>query len=282
MLLDNRMRQLSREHSLPVRRPAIFRNFHLFRKLVARDLTMRFTGSVLGLAWAVLQPLCLVALYWFVFTNLIGFAPGRSGAPYIEFLIAGLLPWLGISEGVMRSTTSIVDNAPLVRKLPMDAGMLVLVPNASALVFQTIGLVIFAVVLMARGMPPRAIWLLPVALVLQFALQSGVGLILATTHVFFRDVTHIVGFVLSIVFYLSPILYPVVARFAWFFQWNPLTPLLGLYRRSLLEGVPGAGTMASSLPAMSSFVYLTAVAVAILLAGTALMKRAQSELVDLI
>ena len=281
------MQQLSRDQqatpSLSGRRPAIFRNFHLFRKLVARDLTMRFTGSVLGLAWAILQPLCLVALYWFVFTNLIGFAPGRSGVrySYIEFLIAGLLPWLGISEGVIRSTTSIVDNAPLVRKLPMNAGMLVLVPNASALVFQAIALALFAIVLVVRGMPPRAIWLLPLALILQFVLQSGVGLILATAHVFVRDVTHIVGFALSIIFYLSPILYPVVARFAWFFEWNPLTPLLGLYRRSLLEGVPGAGTMAP-LPAMTSFVYLTAVAVAILLAGAALMRRAQSELVDLI
>jgi lipopolysaccharide transport system permease protein len=263
------------------RRPAIFRNFHLFRKLVARDLTMRFTGSVLGLAWAVLQPLTLVALYWFVFTNLIGGGPGRTNPHYVEFLIAGLLPWLGISEGIMRSTTSILDNAPLVRKLPLNSGMLVLVPNASALVFQGIGLAIFVAVLIGRGTPPRALWLLPVALALQFALQSGMGLILATTHVFFRDVTHVVGFALSIIFYLSPILYPVVGRFESFFAWNPLTPLLGLYRRSLLAGIPEIGS-AAALPAMSSFVYLTAVAVAILIAGSALMQRAQPDLVDLI
>lgn len=241
---------------------------------------MRFTGSVLGLAWAVLQPLTLVALYWFVFTKLIGGGPGRS-PHYVEFLIAGLLPWLGISEGILRSTTSIVDNAPLVRKLPLDSGMLVLVPNASALIFQCVALAIFVAALVATGRPPGAIWLLPVALVLQFALQSGAGLILAATHVFFRDVTHVVGFALSILFYLSPILYPVAGRFERIFAWNPLTPLLGLYRRALLSGIPGIGA-AAALPPMTSIVLLTAAAVGIFLAGAALMQRAQPDLVDLI
>ena len=269
------------EDSTPTsRRPFIFYNFHLFRRLVYRDLTMRFTGSVLGLTWAVLQPLTLVALYWFVFTNLIPGGPGRS-PHYVEFLIAGLLPWLGISEGIIRSTTSIVDNASLVRKLPLDSGMLVLVPNASALIFQCVGIAIFLIVLVATGRAPGSVWLLPLALVLQFALQSGVGLILAATHVLFRDVTHVVGFALSILFYLSPILYPVAGRFERVFSWNPLTPLLGLYRRALLSGIPGLGTEAA-LPPMTSIVLLTAAATGIFIAGAALMQRAQPDLVDLI
>jgi len=241
---------------------------------------MRFTGSVLGLTWAVLQPLTLVALYWFVFTKLISGGPGRSPY-YVEFLIAGLLPWLGISEGILRSTTSLVENAPLVRKLPLDSGMLVLVPNATALIFQCVGLGIFVFVLVATGKSPGAIWMLPFALLLQFALQSGAGLILAATHVFFRDVTHIVGFGLSIVFYLSPILYTVAGRYEMVFAWNPLTPLLGLYRRALLSGIPGMERTAA-LPPMTSIVLLTAAAAGIFLAGSALMQRAQPDLVDLI
>ena len=268
-------------HQLSSNGPAIIRKIFLFRQLVHRDLTMRFAGSALGLAWAVLQPLTLVALYWFVFTNLIVGGPGRTSLYYVEFLIAGLLPWLGFSEGIVRSTTAIVDNAPLVRKLPLDAGMLVLVPNASAIIFQTVGLLLFVLFLIARGTPPRALWLLPPALLLQFALQSGIGLVLATTQVFFRDVTHLVGFALSIVFYLSPILYLAAGRFERVLTWNPLTPLLGLYRRSLLAGIPGIGSVAA-LPAVSSIVLLTAVALAILLAGSALIQRAQPHLVDVI
>ncbi|HUP44992.1 MAG TPA: ABC transporter permease [Thermoanaerobaculia bacterium] len=257
-------------------------NFHLFRKLVARDLSVRFTGSALGVLWAVIQPLTLVALYWFVFTRIFDAGLlGRTGSHYVEFLIAGLIPWLGLSEGVMRSTTSMVDNAPLVRKLPLSGTLVVLVPNASAMIFQCVGLAVFLVILAVRGVFPTTLWLLPVPLLLQFALQSGVGLFLAVSHGFFRDVTQIVGFVLSVAFYLSPILYPVVARFDAFFQWNPLTPLLGLYRRALLGGIPGIGA-AASLPAWPSIVYLTVVAFGLCLAGSALMQRAQPDLVDLI
>ena len=84
-------------------------------------------------------------------------------------------------------------------------------------------------------MPPRLVWLLPFALVLQFAVQVGLGWILAATYVFFRDLTPILGFVLSVVFYLSPILYPVAGRFERFFVWNPMTPLLGLFRSAMLS-----------------------------------------------
>jgi ABC-2 type transport system permease protein len=257
-------------------------NFHLFRKLVARDLSVRFTGSALGVLWAVIQPLTLVALYWFVFTQIFrGGLGARTEEYYVEFLIAGLIPWLGFNEGVMRSTTSMIDNAPLVRKLPLSGTLVVLVPNASAMIFQCVGLAVFLVVLAVRGMFPPTLWLLPVPIILQFFLQSGVGLVLAVTHGFFRDVTQIVGFVMSVVFYLSPILYPVAGRFAAVFAWNPLTPLLGLYRRALLGGIPGIGP-AAALPHWPSIVLLTIVAFGLCLAGSALMQRAQPDLVDLI
>src|SRR5512142_2192631 len=90
--------------------PAAARNLHLFHQLVRRDFAARFTGSALGLGWAVLQPLTLVVLYWFVFTFMIPQGPGSKDNGYVLFLIAGLVPWIGFNEGIMRSTTSIVDN----------------------------------------------------------------------------------------------------------------------------------------------------------------------------
>src|SRR5947208_12227012 len=106
---------------------------------------------------------------------------GASGADsnYIYFLIAGLLPWLGINEGVMRSTTSIVENAPMVRRLAFRSELLVVVPNASALIFEVIGLVLFLGFLLMRGAAPHFIWLLPFALLLQFSVQVGIGWFLA-------------------------------------------------------------------------------------------------------
>jgi ABC-type polysaccharide/polyol phosphate export permease len=224
--------------------------------------------------WAVLQPLSLVTLYWFVFTFMI--PGGRAGSTedgYIYFLISGLIPWLGFNEGLIRSATSIVENGTIVRRVPLRSEILVIVPNISALIFEGIGLVIFLVVLVARGMPLRHLWLLPLALLLQLALQIGVGLFLAASYVFFRDLTQILGFLLSILFYLSPILYPVRGRFQAVFFWNPLTTILGLFRSALL---------AAPLPDVSSIVFLMIVVTAGLGAGLLFFRRTRPTLVDLI
>lgn len=251
-----------------------YATLHLLRELIKRDLAARFTGSALGLAWAVLQPLSLVVLYWFVFTFMIpGGRAGGTGDHYIYFLIAGLLPWLGVSEGLTRATTSVVEHAAIVRRLPLRSEVLVVVPNATALIFECIGLAIFAVALAVQGFSLRNLWLLPVALVLQLALQVGAGFFLATTYVFFRDVTQIIGFVLAIAFYLSPILYPVAGRFEKFFFWNPMTPLLGLFRSAMLG---------SPLPDGGSIVFLLTVIAGVCALGLLFFRRAQPSLVDVI
>ena len=251
----------------------IYRDLHLLRELIRRDFNARFTGSALGLAWAVLQPLSLVVLYWFVFTFMIPGARGGSGDGYIFFLISGLIPWLAINEGIIRSTTSIVENSTMVRKLPFKSGLLVVVPNATSMIFEVISFAIFLVFLIVRGADLRGIWLLPAVLIIQFALQLGFGLMLAATYVFFRDLTQILGFVLSIIFYLSPILYAATGRFGPLLEWNPMTPLLGLFRSAVLS---------AALPEASSIVYLLAVTLGALSGGLMLFRRAQPTLVDLI
>ena len=238
-----------------------------------RDFTARFTGSALGLSWAVLQPLSLVVLYWFVFTYMFTRGPGARDNEYIFFLISGLLPWLGINEGVVRSTTSIVENAPMVRRLAFRSELLVVVPNASALILEVIGLGLFVGFLLLRGVTPRFIWLLPFALLLQFSLQVGLGWFLAATYVVFRDLLPVLGFALSVAFYLSPILYPVGGRFERFFVWNPMTPLLGLFRSAMLS---------EALPAIGSLVFLLVVVSAFFVGGLTFFRRAQSTLADLI
>ena len=237
-----------------------------------RDFTARFSGSALGIFWAILQPLSLVVLYWFVFTYMFSRGPARDN-DYILFLISGLLPWLGINEGVMRSTTSIVENAPMVRRLAFRSELLVVVPNASALIFEVIGLALFLGFLLMRGAAPHFIWLLPFALILQFSVQVGIGWFLAAAYVVFRDLLPILGFLLSVTFYLSPILYPVAGRFEKFFIWNPMTPLLGLFRSAILS---------AALPEVGSLVFLLVVAAALFVGGLMFFRRAQPTLADLI
>src|SRR5690349_22475246 len=99
---------------------------------------------------------------------------GGTGDQYIYFLIAGLLPWLGVSEGLSRSTTSVVDNSAIVRRLPLRSELLVIVPNATAMIFECVALAIFVGVRIFQGSSIRNLWLLPLAIVLQFLLQVGV------------------------------------------------------------------------------------------------------------
>jgi lipopolysaccharide transport system permease protein len=252
---------------------SFFRDFHLLKELVRRDFGSRFAGSVLGVAWAVLQPLSLVVLYWFVFTYMIPRGIGREGDRYIDFLIAGLIPWIGLNEGLVRSATSIVENASMVRKLAFRSELIVVVPNASALIFQSVGLGLFIIFLSVRDGIPRTLWLLPVALLVQFTLQVGLGWILAAAYVFFRDLPQILTFLLSVVFYLSPILYSVSSRFESIFLWNPLAPLLGLFRSAMLS---------SALPPLGSIVFVVTVAAAAFAGGLFLFRKAQPTLADVI
>lgn len=219
-----------------------------------------------------LQPLSLVVLYWCVFTYFIPQTSIASGG-YFYFLIAGLIPWLAINEGIIRSTTAIVENGPMVRRLAFRSELLVVVPNASALIFELVALAIFILLLGVQGRDLRQLWLLPFAVALQFVVQLGVGWFLAATYVFFRDLTQILGFVLSIAFYLSPILYPAAGRFEKFFAWNPMTPLLGLFRSAILS---------APLPELGSIVFLLTIAAVAFTAGLSFFRQAQPALVDLI
>jgi lipopolysaccharide transport system permease protein len=247
-------------------------NLNLLIQLIRRDFSARFVGSAFGFAWAVIQPVSLVLLYWFVFTNLL---PARDAVEgnYVLYLISGILPWLGLSEGVARGTTSIVENSAMVRRVPLQSEILVAVPNASAMIFQAIGIVLFTAFLAARGESMEYLWVLPFAMLLQFMLQTGAALLLAVFYVFFRDIGQIVGFLLSVAFFLSPILFSAEGRFRHIFMWNPMTPLLGLYRSAIT---------AAPLPSIASIVFLLTVAVAFVGSGLLVFRRARASIVDLI
>jgi lipopolysaccharide transport system permease protein len=234
----------------------------------------RFRGSALGWVWAILQPAALITLYWFVFTFLISWGPAaRDPKGYSDFLITGLIPWLALNEALTRSMTSVVDNAPVVRKLALRSELIVAVPSASAIVFEVIALALFTIVLILRGQMPAMIWLLPFAILVQVVLQLGVGWFLAIIYVFFRDLGQIVGFLLAVFFYLSPVLYRVSPGFERVFAWNPMTPLLGLYRSAMLS---------EPLPAASSIVFLLVVASVLFIAGALFFRREQGTLSDVI
>ncbi len=224
----------------------------LLRELVRRDFQGRYAGSLLGFVWSLVQPLWMLLLFTFVFSTVMKVSPvaGQLRTNHFAiFLFGGLLPWLAIHEGVLRSSTAITENASLVKKLRFPSEILVLAVVLAALLHEAIAASIFLVVLGVLGeLSWGGLPLLLVAVPLQVGLTLGLGLMVAAMHVFFRDTSQILGMVFNAWFYLTPVVYPlalVPGRFRTWLELNPLTPLVGLYRQAFLGGspVPVPGTV---------------------------------------
>jgi lipopolysaccharide transport system permease protein len=215
----------------------------LLSQLLRRDLSSRYAGSFGGPFWALLNPLILCLLYAFVFEAILRMKPppGFEGG-YAEFLLAGLLPWLGCQEALLRSTTSITDQAQLVKKMQFPVELLVGSSILAALVLEVVGLAILACWVAATG---RGGALQPgtfvVALAFEALLLAGPSLVLASLNVFFRDLPQLLAPVLTIVLWLTPILYPEAQGPASLRAWfgiNPFRDLVALFRQALFGG-PG-------------------------------------------
>jgi len=217
------------------------RHLFLLKELVKRDFQGRYAGSLLGFLWSFVQPLWLLGLYSFVFSTVMRVSlVGERTDNFGLFLFAGLLPWMAIQEGVMRSATAITDNANLVKKLSFPPEILLAAVVLAALLHEAIAAAVFVLVLTLIGaLHPASLVLLVLAVPVQVLLTFGFGLLLAPLHVLFRDTAQLIGMVLGGWFFVTPIVYPlglVPERFLPLIELNPLTALVGLYRQALLGG----------------------------------------------
>ena len=252
------------------------RYLFLLRELVKRDFQGRYAGSLLGFVWSFLQPVWLLFLFTFVFSTVMKVSPvGARTESFAAFLFSGLLPWMALQEGVSRSSTAITDNSSLVKKLRFPSEVLVLAVVVAALLHEAIAGAAFLALLAATGeLSLGGLPLLLVAVPLQLALTLGLGLLLGSVHVFFRDTAQILGLVFTGWFYLTPIVYPMAYVPEQLQSWvrlNPLTALVELYRQALLGGrlelVPGTAALA-------------VIAVVLLCAGLWLFGRLKPAFVD--
>jgi len=226
--------------------------------------------------WSFVQPLFLLALYYFVFATVLKIRLIDQGTENFGFfLFAGLLPWMAVQEGVSRGTTAVTDNAVLVKKLTFPSEILVLAVALAALLHEGIAAGLFLAVVAATGQlaPASLPWLL-VAVPLQLALTLGLGFLLASLNVLFRDISQILGMVLMAWFFLTPIVYPLgqvpEALQPWIAA-NPLTVLVSLYRLALFGGEPVPAWHLAGLAILSA---------GICGAGLALFRKLKPTFVD--
>lgn len=222
-------------------------NLSLLREFVRRDFEGRYAGSVLGFLWSMIQPLWQLLLFGFVFGVLMQIPlDDEPTSQFWIFLFAALMPWLALQEGIQRSTTAITDNANLVKKIHFPAEILVATVVLAAVIHQAIAGVLFLVALGVAGeLSLSGLPLLLLALPLQLALTTGLGLFVAASNIYLRDVSQLQGMLLMAWFYFTPIVYPMAMvrqvddygpLLSQLILLNPATALVDLYRQTFLGG----------------------------------------------
>jgi len=215
--------------------------------LVVRELKARYRGSLLGYFWSLVNPLLLLAVYTFVFNYI--FRPRIEGAdPYALFLMTGLFPWVWASTSLLEGTVSLTANAGLIRKAVFPAEILPMVNVLANLVHFLFALPILAgALLVGRWMGYQVGgWtaiLFPLVVALEVPLLAGISIGLAALNVHFKDVKDIVTNLLTLLFFLTPIIYvlsSIPAEFKalrWVIAWaNPFTPFTLGYQALLFHG----------------------------------------------
>jgi lipopolysaccharide transport system permease protein len=189
----------------------LWRNRSLIRSMVRRDILGRYRGSFGGVFWTVLNPLLLMATYFFVFGIVLRtrFQADPSRAGFVLYFLCGMLPWLAFSEAAGRAPFVILEYRNFVKKLVFPLETLPVNLVVAGLVTQVFALAVFiAGLLIARGGVPATVLWLPVLLIPQLLFTAGIAWFLAALGVYVRDLGQINGFLLTLWFFLTPICYP--------------------------------------------------------------------------
>lgn len=274
---ENLLRAAGRAFTLPL--ITIARNRSLIRTMVRRDILGRYRGSFGGVFWTIWNPLLLMLTYFFVFGVVLrtrfGSDPSRAG--FALYFLAGMLPWLAFSDAAGRSPSVMVEHRNFVKKLVFAVETLPLNLVVSGLVSETFALLLFMIGLfLARGRLPAAIVWLPALIVPQVLFTAGVCWFLAALGVFVRDLGQVIGFLLTLWFFLTPICYseaslpaaalPLLAK-------NPMFVLVRGYRAVFLEG---------QAPVWGSLWKLWIVSAAVFILGHAWFYKLRRSFADII
>jgi lipopolysaccharide transport system permease protein len=241
----------------------------------ARDITLRYRQTALGVAWVLLQPLLTAGIFTVVFGQVAKLPTGD--VPYFLFSFGGMLAWNLFSGIVTRATGSLVSNSALVSKVFFPRILVPLSTACSAALDFAVTLVFLGILLAAYGIAPGwGVFLIPVWFVLIVMIACGIGSVLSALMVRYRDIQYVVPFLLQLGLYISPIAYSISAvphRFLVYYNLNPLTWIIGEFRWSTLDqAAPPAWQI------IASFV----VAIVVFAGGVMLFEKLERPLADVI
>jgi lipopolysaccharide transport system permease protein len=204
--------------------------------LIWRDIKVRYKQTAVGAAWAIIQPLLMMLIFALFFGRFIRVP--SEGFPYLVFFYCGLLPWTFFSNAVSVGSMSLVNSSHIINKVYFPR---VLIP-AAAVGAGLVDLLIASTILFGLSIyydmaVTRSILMLPILIVLTVFLALAIGMWLAALTVKYRDVRHALPFVLQVWFFLTPIIYPIIAvpaKWRWMMSVNPFTGIVEGIRSSLV------------------------------------------------
>ncbi len=208
----------------------VFKYRELLKANVKKDIRGKYKGSFLGVLWSFVNPLLSVLVYAIVFPLIL-----KDSQPhYVTYLVIGIIPWTFFTTAVSLGTTSILVNSGIIKKVYFPREILPISVVTSALINFLISCVIILIFVIFSGIGlSKYILLLPIVVIAQYLLTLGIVLITSAINVYIRDAEYIINFIISMLFYATPILYapdlfPPNLRFI--HTLNPLATLINAYR----------------------------------------------------
>lgn len=213
--------------------------------LALRDIKVRYKQTVVGAAWAIIQPLTTMLIFTVLFKQL-GRIPAESGpVPYAVTTYCGLLPWLLFSNSVSQSSESLVTNRNLITKVYFPRVIIPIAPIVSALIDFGIAFVVLLGLMAWYGITPGwAVFMLPLYLLLAITTAFAMGLWLSALNAVYRDLRYAVPFLLQVGFFVSPVVFETSAlvpdEWRLLYSINPMVGVLDGFRWALLGKAPTA------------------------------------------
>ena len=216
----------------------IVQSRQLLATLIKNDFKKQYLGSYLGLVWAFIQPLTFMLVIWFVFT--FGFRTAAHGdTPYFLWLTSGMIPWFFISNALSAGTNAVTSNAFLVKKVAFRVSILPLVQIGSTFIIHA-GLILFLIIaFLLYGFKPSVYWVqLPYFILCTMLLVLGISWLTSAIRVFVKDVGNIIGVLLQIGFWATPIFWNITMispKHQWILKLNPAYYIVQGYRDTFIN-----------------------------------------------
>ena len=252
-----------------------FKELYNYRELlktnVKKEIRGKYKNSFLGVLWSFLNPLLQIAVYAIVFPLIL-----KNTQPnYVVFLCAGLIPWTFFSTAINRAAFTLIENGNLLKKVYFPRAILPISVVTSEAVNFIISTIIIIAFVIGGGIPlTKYILIYPLIFIVQYILVLGLSFIVSSVTVYFRDLQHLIGVALQLLFYATPIVYAsntIPQEFAWILKLNPMTYIIDGYRNIFYN---------CTMPDIKGLLIVLAVSVAICIIGYLIFNKLQKRFAE--